>query len=246
MRHARAGGHAHDTPSRAPPRGRVVVVDLTHAASAGQPCDGPDRPGGQPDRQHERRGGTPLRPGGWPGRGARDRRLLRARRSGRDDRPTGALDRPAAAVLPGQASGRPSAVRRRPHRRPAHGARVPRASPASFIRATRGWCRRTTSSSSRSIGCPDPDPTYTRFFTPERGGIALPTSTTSGVDTSALLADEIAKWLAVSTRIRAARSRSASRSRVASTAGRSSCDVPRDAAPRPLAGAAQGVRPEPG
>jgi asparagine synthase (glutamine-hydrolysing) len=44
------------------------------------------------------------------------------------------------------------------------------------------------------IGCPDPDPTYTRFFTPERN--ALPADADElGRRYIGALADEIAKWL---------------------------------------------------
>ncbi|MST95302.1 MAG: asparagine synthetase B family protein [Pedosphaera sp.] len=44
------------------------------------------------------------------------------------------------------------------------------------------------------IGCPDPDPTYTRFFTPQRN--ALPTDLDEiGRHYIGALADEIAKWL---------------------------------------------------
>jgi asparagine synthase (glutamine-hydrolysing) len=44
------------------------------------------------------------------------------------------------------------------------------------------------------IGCPDPDPTYTRFFAPERN--ALPTDLSEiGRRYVGALADEIAKWL---------------------------------------------------
>jgi asparagine synthase (glutamine-hydrolysing) len=44
------------------------------------------------------------------------------------------------------------------------------------------------------IGCPDPDPTYTRFFTPERN--ALPANLdVIGERYVGALADEIAKWL---------------------------------------------------
>lgn len=44
------------------------------------------------------------------------------------------------------------------------------------------------------IGCPDPDPVYTRFFTPERN--ALPTDLDEiGCRYIGALADEIAKWL---------------------------------------------------
>jgi asparagine synthase (glutamine-hydrolysing) len=44
------------------------------------------------------------------------------------------------------------------------------------------------------VGCPDPDPTYTRFFTPQRD--ALPTDLDEiGRRYIAALADEIAKWL---------------------------------------------------
>src|SRR5437660_2903813 len=46
----------------------------------------------------------------------------------------------------------------------------------------------------RLIGCPDPDPTYTRFFTPQRN--ALPTDLDEiGRRYMGTLADEIAKWL---------------------------------------------------
>src|SRR5437667_7784092 len=44
------------------------------------------------------------------------------------------------------------------------------------------------------VGCPDPDPTYTRFFTPQRN--ALPTDLDElGRRYIGALADEIAKWL---------------------------------------------------
>src|SRR5437867_557419 len=44
------------------------------------------------------------------------------------------------------------------------------------------------------VGCPDPDPTYTRFFTPRRG--ALPSDLDEiGRCYIGALADEIAKWL---------------------------------------------------
>jgi asparagine synthase (glutamine-hydrolysing) len=44
------------------------------------------------------------------------------------------------------------------------------------------------------VGCPDPDPTYTRFFTPQRN--ALPTDLDEiGRRYIVALADEIAKWL---------------------------------------------------
>src|SRR5580765_5016916 len=44
------------------------------------------------------------------------------------------------------------------------------------------------------VGCPDPDPTYTRFFTPERG--TLPADLDAiGQRYVGALADEIAKWL---------------------------------------------------
>jgi asparagine synthase (glutamine-hydrolysing) len=44
------------------------------------------------------------------------------------------------------------------------------------------------------VGCPDPDPTYTRFFTPQRG--TLPADLDSiGRRYIGALADEIAKWL---------------------------------------------------
>ncbi len=44
------------------------------------------------------------------------------------------------------------------------------------------------------VGCPDPDPTYTRFFTPQRG--VLPTDLDEiGRRYIGALADEVAKWL---------------------------------------------------
>src|SRR5215831_19031684 len=44
------------------------------------------------------------------------------------------------------------------------------------------------------LGCPDPDPTYTRFFTPQRD--ALPTDVDEiGRRYIGAVADEIAKWL---------------------------------------------------
>src|SRR5215467_14443566 len=46
------------------------------------------------------------------------------------------------------------------------------------------------------IGCPDPDPTYTRFFTPSRN--ALPTDLDEiGGRYIGALAEEVAKWLKV-------------------------------------------------
>jgi asparagine synthase (glutamine-hydrolysing) len=46
----------------------------------------------------------------------------------------------------------------------------------------------------RLVGCPDPDPTYTRFFTPDRA--ALPADLDAiGVRYIGALADEVAKWL---------------------------------------------------
>jgi asparagine synthase (glutamine-hydrolysing) len=44
------------------------------------------------------------------------------------------------------------------------------------------------------IGCPDPDPTYTRFFTPERNALP-PDLDEIGRRYIGALADEIAKWL---------------------------------------------------
>ena len=64
----------------------------------------------------------------------------------------------------------------------------------SSTRATRAWCRPTTWSTLRSVGCPDPDPTYTRFFTPQRG--TLPADLDEiGRRYVGALADEIVKWL---------------------------------------------------
>jgi asparagine synthase (glutamine-hydrolysing) len=44
------------------------------------------------------------------------------------------------------------------------------------------------------VGCPDPDPTYTRFFTPERNALPLDLDAI-GQHYIGALADEIAKWL---------------------------------------------------
>jgi asparagine synthase (glutamine-hydrolysing) len=44
------------------------------------------------------------------------------------------------------------------------------------------------------VGCPDPDPTYTRFFTPERNALPLDLDAI-GQRYIGALADEIAKWL---------------------------------------------------
>jgi asparagine synthase (glutamine-hydrolysing) len=44
------------------------------------------------------------------------------------------------------------------------------------------------------IGCPDPDPTYTRFFTPERNSLPADVEVI-GSSYAAALADETAKWL---------------------------------------------------
>ena len=72
------------------------------------------------------------------------------------------------------------------------------------------------------VGCPDPDPTYTRFFTPGRGTLP-PDLDEIGRRYIGALADEIAKWLlGIDRRDGAQRSRSASASRAASTAARCS------------------------
>jgi asparagine synthase (glutamine-hydrolysing) len=47
----------------------------------------------------------------------------------------------------------------------------------------------------RLVGCPDPEPTYTRYFAPERGGLPADPEAIGRVYVGAL-ADEIAKWLA--------------------------------------------------
>ena len=47
----------------------------------------------------------------------------------------------------------------------------------------------------RLVGCPDPEPTYTRYFAPGRGGLPADPETIGRVYVGAL-ADEIAKWLA--------------------------------------------------
>src|SRR5437773_3564099 len=46
------------------------------------------------------------------------------------------------------------------------------------------------------IGCPDPDPTYTRFFTPQRNALTMDIDEI-GRRYICALADEIAKWLRV-------------------------------------------------
>src|SRR5437762_3910109 len=46
------------------------------------------------------------------------------------------------------------------------------------------------------VGCPDPDPTYTRFFKPQRNAVSPNLDEIGGVYIGAL-ANEIAKWLRV-------------------------------------------------
>ncbi|HTU98938.1 MAG TPA: asparagine synthase-related protein [Luteitalea sp.] len=46
----------------------------------------------------------------------------------------------------------------------------------------------------RLVGCPDPDPTYTRFFTPERGSLPADLDTL-GARYIGVMAGEVAKWL---------------------------------------------------
>ena len=46
----------------------------------------------------------------------------------------------------------------------------------------------------RLVGCPDPEPTYTRFFTPERG-VLPPDLDAIGSAYVGALADEVALWL---------------------------------------------------
>ncbi len=92
------------------------------------------------------------------------------------------------------------------------------------------------------VGCPDPDPTYTRFFTPGRGTLP-PDLDEIGRRYIGALADEIAKWLRGIDRRDGTRGadrrqllgRHRQRLRV-------SRDLPHDAAARHGAGEAQGVR----
>ena len=71
---------------------------------------------------------------------------------------------------------------------------TPKASRASSIRATRAWCRRTTSSRCSSSAAPIPT-RPTRASSRRRATACRPTSTRSAAATSAPLADEIVKWL---------------------------------------------------
>ena len=135
-------------------------------------------------------------------------------------RPDGALARSADALLPREAHGGSGAVRRRPHRHAAAARSKTTASTASFIRATPAWCRRTTSSSSRWSGCPDPDPIYTRFFTPERG--TLPRRPRRDRPALRRRAGRRDREVAAAHRSPRRRRRSASASRAASTAARCS------------------------
>ena len=72
------------------------------------------------------------------------------------------------------------------------------------------------------VGCPDPDPTYTRFFTPSRGTLPADLDEIGRRYVGALL-DEIVKWLRASRRARHSRNRSGSPFPAASTADRCSC-----------------------
>ena len=110
----------------------------------------------KPHLQHDaRRGAAPRAAAAIRRPSARS--TARSRSSpGRHHRPDGALARSADALLPREAARGAGAVRRRPHRHAPRRARTPTASPASFIRATRAWCRRTTSSSSRWSAVPIP------------------------------------------------------------------------------------------
>ena len=67
------------------------------------------------------------------------------------------------------------------------------------------------------VGCPDPDPVYTRFFTPQRNALPADARRHRRGATSARWRDEIAKWLRHDRGGRRP-SRSASRSPAASTA----------------------------
>src|SRR6476659_4415573 len=72
------------------------------------------------------------------------------------------------------------------------------------------------------VGCPDPDPTYTRFFTPERG--TLPADLDEiGRRYIGALADEIANWIRPLMRPPPRPGPFGAASRVVSTADRYSC-----------------------
>ena len=65
---------------------------------------------------------------------------------------------------------------------------------ASSIRAIPAWCPAHYVVEIALVGCPDPDPVYTRFFTPARG--TLPADLDEiGRRYIGALADEVAKWL---------------------------------------------------
>ena len=151
------------------------------------------------------------------------------------------LDRPMRYFLAKRHEG-PALLRRRSHRHAARGARRPT-----------GWRGQFHPSYTRMVpahyvveialvGCPDPDPIYTRFFTPARGDAARrPRRDRPPLHRRAARRD----------RRSGCGTSSASRRRepigVAFSGGIDSGvgvprDLPHDAAARPVAGAAQGVR----
>ena len=142
-----------------------------------------DAGGGAAPRAERRSGGR-----------ARDRRIVRARRDRRHHRPDGALAGSADALLPGQAARGAGAVRRRSHRHACSARSKTPASTGSSIRATRAWCRRTTSSSSRWSAVPIRIRPTRASSRPARGTLP-PDLDEIGRRYIGALADEIAKWL---------------------------------------------------
>lgn len=93
----------------------------------------------------------------------------------------------------------------------------------------------------RLVGCPDPDPTYTRFFTPERSALP-PNLDVIGQRYIGALAFAVARWLQHVDRV----SSGTAPIGVCFSGHRQRIGVPRgvrhDAAPRHVASATQGVR----
>ena len=130
-----------------------------------------------------------------PGGGARDRRIVRARRR-RTASPCGWRARWIARC----ATSWPSATRARRCSSPIASTRctrrsTPTASAAQFHPSYTRMVPAHYVVELALVGCPDPDPIYTRFFTPRARHAARRISTRSAARYIGALADEIAKWL---------------------------------------------------
>ena len=66
--------------------------------------------------------------------------------------------------------------------------------PTSFILRTRAWFRAHHVTDVALVGCPDPNPTYTRYFAPHATS-CRPTPDAIGRAYIGALSDEVAKWL---------------------------------------------------